>query len=67
MDEGLGEGGIEEILLNRRHKGVINYVIIYNVKKCSQIDDNFDNYAAGAIRRDAHHPMQRIHGFMQSH
>jgi hypothetical protein len=38
-----------------------------NSKKCRQIDDDFDCHAAKAIRRDAHHPMERIRGFMQSH
>jgi hypothetical protein len=36
-------------------------------KKCSQIKDDFDDHAAGGIRRDAHCPMERIFGFMQSH
>ncbi len=36
-------------------------------KKCRQIDDDIDRHAAGAIRRDAHCPMERIRGFMQSH
>jgi hypothetical protein len=36
-------------------------------KKCRQIDNDFNPHAAGAIRRDAHHPMERIRGFMQSH
>ncbi len=36
-------------------------------KKCRQIDDDFDLYATGAIRRDAHRPMERIRGFMRSH
>jgi hypothetical protein len=36
-------------------------------KKCRKIDINFDPHAAGAIRRDAHCPMESIRGFMQSH
>ncbi len=40
---------------------------INNYKKCRQIDDNFDRRSAGAIRRDAYCPMERIRGFMQSH
>jgi hypothetical protein len=40
---------------------------IDNLKKCRQLDDNFDPHATGAIRRDVHHPMERIRGFMQSH
>jgi hypothetical protein len=40
---------------------------INDYKKCRQIDDNFDPHAARAIRRDAHRPMERIRGFMQSH
>jgi hypothetical protein len=36
-------------------------------KKCSQINDNFYDHAAGGIWRDAHRPMERIFGFMQSH
>jgi hypothetical protein len=39
---------------------------IDNYKKCSQIDNNFDPHAALAIQRDAHCPMERICGFMQS-
>jgi hypothetical protein len=37
---------------------------IDDYKKCRRIDDNFDRYAARAIRRDAHRPMERIRGFM---
>jgi hypothetical protein len=40
---------------------------IDNYKRCRQIDDDFDPHAAGAIRRNAHHLMERIHGLMQSH
>jgi hypothetical protein len=40
---------------------------IDDYKKCSQINDNFDDYAARGIRRDAHCPMERIFGFIQSH
>jgi hypothetical protein len=40
---------------------------IDDYKKCRQIDDDFDRNAARAIRRDAHRPMERILGFMQSH
>jgi hypothetical protein len=40
---------------------------INDYKKFRQIDDDFDRHAALAIRRDAHHPMERICGFMQSH
>ncbi len=36
-------------------------------KKCRQIDDDFDCHAAGGIRCNAHHPKERIRGFMQSH
>jgi hypothetical protein len=36
-------------------------------KKGRQIDDNFDPHAARVIRRDAHCPMERIQGLMQSH
>jgi hypothetical protein len=36
-------------------------------KKCMQINNDFDCHNAGAIRRDAHFPMERIRGFMQSH
>ena len=42
-------------------KGINDY------EKCRQINNNFDRHAAGAMRRDAHRPMERIHGFMQSH
>jgi hypothetical protein len=37
---------------------------IKDLKKCKQIDNNFDPHAAGAIWYDAHHPMERIRGFM---
>jgi hypothetical protein len=40
---------------------------IYDYKKCRQIDNNFDRHTAGAIQHDAHRPMKRIRGFMQSH
>jgi hypothetical protein len=40
---------------------------INDYKKCRQINDNFDPHATGAIRRDAHRPMEHICGFMQSH
>jgi hypothetical protein len=40
---------------------------IDDYKKCRQIDNDFDPHAAGAIRRNAHCPMERIRGFMQSH
>jgi hypothetical protein len=40
---------------------------INNYNKCRQINNNFDHHAPEAIRRDAHHPMERIGGFMQSH
>jgi hypothetical protein len=40
---------------------------INDYKKCSQINDNFDDRAAGGIWRDAHCPIKRIFGFMQSH
>ncbi len=40
-----------------------NYEIDNN-KKCRQIDNDFDRHTAGAIWRDAHRPMERIHGFM---
>jgi hypothetical protein len=42
-----------------------NKIDIY--KKCRQINDDFDPHATGAIRRDAHHQMECIRGFMQSH
>jgi hypothetical protein len=40
---------------------------IDDYKKCSQINDNFDDHAVGGIRRNAHFLMERIFGFMQSH
>jgi hypothetical protein len=39
---------------------------INDYKKCSQIIKDFDNHAAGEIRRDAHCLMERIFGFMLS-
>ncbi len=41
--------------------------VINDYKKFRQIDDGFDRHAAGMIRRNAHCPMERICGFMQSH
>jgi hypothetical protein len=40
---------------------------INNYKKCRKIKDDFDPHAAREIRRDTHHPMEHIRGFMQSH
>ncbi len=40
---------------------------IDDYEKCRQINDNFNPHAAGVSRRDAHRPMERIRGFMQSH
>jgi hypothetical protein len=40
---------------------------IDDYEKCRQIDDDFDPHAAGAIRHNAHRPMERIHGVMQRH
>jgi hypothetical protein len=37
------------------------------LQKMQEIDNNFDPHAAGAIRRNAHRPMECIRGFMQSH
>ncbi len=37
---------------------------IDDYKKSKQINANFDGHAAGAIRCDAHRPMERIRGFM---
>jgi hypothetical protein len=37
---------------------------INDYKKCRQIDNNFDRHAEGAIRRDAHCPMERIRGLL---
>ncbi len=36
-------------------------------KKCRQINNDIDRHAARAIQHDAHCPMERIRGFMQSH
>jgi hypothetical protein len=40
---------------------------IEDYKKIRQINDDFDHHATRVIQRDAHHPMERIRGFMQSH
>jgi hypothetical protein len=40
---------------------------IDDYEKRRQINDNFDPHAAGVIRRDAHRPIERICGFMQSY
>jgi hypothetical protein len=36
-------------------------------KKAEKANNNIDSHAAGAIWRNAHRPMERILGFMQSH
>jgi len=35
--------------------------------KCNGIDGDCDDHDAGEIRREAHHPMEHIGGFMRSH
>jgi hypothetical protein len=40
---------------------------IDDYEKCRKIGNDFDCHAAGAIRCNAHCPMERIRGFMQSH
>jgi hypothetical protein len=35
--------------------------------KCSKLAGNFDDHAAGMIRRKSHRLMKRIRGFTQSH
>jgi hypothetical protein len=40
---------------------------IDDYKKNRQINDDFDRHATGEIQRDAHCPMERSRGFMQSH
>jgi hypothetical protein len=40
---------------------------IDDYQKWRRIDKDFDRHAAGAILHDAHHPMECICGFMQSH
>ncbi len=39
---------------------------IDDYKKCRQTDDDFDPHAAGVIRHNAHCPIERICGFIQS-
>ncbi len=63
--EGLGKGKIEAIQLNcKNDEGIIN--LVYNLKcnKCSQINSDFDDHATGAIRCDAHCPIEHVCGFM---
>ncbi len=40
---------------------------IDDYKKCSQINNNFDDHAAGGIQRNAYCLMERIRGFMRSY
>jgi hypothetical protein len=40
---------------------------IEDYKNCRQIEDDFDHHTARSIWCDAHRPMERIRGFMQSH
>ena len=35
--------------------------------KCNGINGDYNDHDAGEIRREAHHPMEHIGGFMQSH
>ncbi len=37
---------------------------INDQEKCRQIYNDFNCHAAGVIQRDAHHPIEHIHGFM---
>ena len=39
---------------------------MYEKIKCNAIDDECDDHAAGWIQREAHRPMERFGGFMQS-
>ncbi len=43
-----------------------SYSIIYKKIKYNRLDDECDDHADGAIRREAHRLMERIGGFMQS-
>jgi hypothetical protein len=36
-------------------------------KKYTSNAGNFEGHACTVVRCGAHHPMERIHGFMQSH
>ncbi len=40
---------------------------INEYKNCRQINNDFDPHASGAIRHDAHCPMECNRSFMQSH
>ena len=61
---------VEAIQLNRQtgrvKKYKLAYSLIYEKIKCNAIDDECDDHADGAIRREAHSPMERIGGFMRS-
>ena len=66
----MGEGVVEAIQLNRligRVKKIkTSYSIIYKKIKCNRLDDECDDHADGALRREAHRLMERIGGFMKS-
>ena len=49
---------------SKSNKLIYSYSIIYDVIKCNAIDDECNDHADGAIRREAHRPMERIGGFM---
>jgi hypothetical protein len=36
-------------------------------KKCSRIDGNFDCHGNAAVQRGAHHLIEHVQGFTQSH
>ena len=36
-------------------------------KKCRQITGNFDCHMDAAVQRGAHHPIEHVQGFTQSH
>jgi hypothetical protein len=40
---------------------------IDDVEKFRQIDGNFNCHADAAVRHGAHHPMEHVQGFTQSH
>jgi hypothetical protein len=63
-DEWLGEGSVEAIYLNRLIDD--SYSIIYKKIKCYVFNGDCNDHADGAIQREAHHPMERIGGFMRS-
>ncbi len=61
---GVGQSDSIELINWLSNKLIYSYSIIYDVIKCNVINDECDDHADVAIRREAHRPMEHIGGFM---